>query len=170
MKRRMKNIISIIVICMVLSCVFIGCADMETTDQTILEGTRSTFEPVGETSATVPTQPPYTTPATPATTVPSTTTDNNSTHDSTRYFDFEQRHKPTEADISQVKENMAIAEVVELLGKPHDYGPTSGMTTIVWQTDEGNWYCVYVLCGGSDSDHVNIQIFEYGVCMAIIPL
>ena len=105
------------------------------------------------------------------TTVPSTTIGTNSMSDEVAvFFDFAQSHKPTETDINQIEEGMTIENVVELLGKPHDFGPTSGLLSLVWQTVEGNWYCIIVWSEASDDTPICETIFEHGTCWSIFQL
>ena len=46
-----------------------------------------------------------------------------------QYFDFEMKNKPSNEAISRVKVGMRMWEVVEIIGKPHDWGPTQGALT-----------------------------------------
>ena len=70
-----------------------------------------------------------------------------------QYFDFEMKNKPSNEAISRVKVGMRMWEVVEIIGKPHDWGPTQGALTLIWKTIEGNQYMVYVFGVPSDSNH-----------------
>ena len=106
-----------------------------------------------------------------ASTEPTTTMDNSAVSDPILdYFDFAQTHKPTEADMAQIEEDMPIADVIELIGKPHDFGPTSGLMSLVWQTAEGNWYCMIVWSEAEDNAPLYEMIFEYGYCWSFYRL
>lgn len=86
------------------------------------------------------------------------------------YFDYAQDHKPTEAEIHMVTDAMPSADVIELLGKPHAGGPTSGLTSLAWQTDEGNWYYIVFISAGNAPDNISVmdRIFYYSVCSPAI--
>ena len=53
-------------------------------------------------------------------------------------FDSEKTHKPTDEDAGKIKKGMTMPEIVSIIGKPHDFGPTSGTISVVWETVEGN--------------------------------
>lgn len=100
----------------------------------------------------------------PTTTMNVTTSDN----EIAVFFDVAQTNRPTEADICKFEDNMTIAEVIELLGLPHSFGPTSGLISIAWQTYEGAWYYAIVIPYGAPEDiSVTEAIFVYGRCMNI---
>ena len=64
----------------------------------------------------------------------------------------------------QVKDRMHMKEVVELIGKPHDFGPTSGFLTLQWEQADGQLFVVYVGIPSIVPDNMEFltQIFEYG--------
>ena len=102
--------------------------------------------------------------STPTTSMNVTTSDN----ETVGFFDVAQTHRPTEADICQVEDNMTVAEVIELLGLPHSFGPTSGLISIAWQTYEGTWYYIIVIPYDASEDMSVIEaIFSCGRCMFI---
>lgn len=81
-----------------------------------------------------------------------------------QYFDEQRTHRPTEEEVLQVKERMYMKEVVELIGKPHNFGPTSGLLTLQWELADGQLFVVYVSIPNGLPDDMEFltQIFEYG--------
>ena len=123
--------------------------------------------PTIETVASIPeaiASEPSATETMPDMTAPETTS--GSSDNLAAYFDFAQSHKPTEDDIQQVADAMPSADVIALLGKPHAGGPTSGRTSLAWQTDEGNWYyIVFVYEGGAPENTSTLdRIFYHSLC------
>ena len=62
------------------------------------------------------------------------------------YFDFDKEHRPTEEQIMKVKPGMNMSEVVSIMGKPHNFGPTSGVISVEWEADNGKTYVATVMC------------------------
>lgn len=127
------------------------------------------FDPIPTETAGPNTTAPH--PTAPDATAPESTTGSgqeNSIAD--LYFDYAQDHKPTEEEIHMVTDAMPSADVIELLGKPHDGGPTSGLTSLAWQTDEGNWYYIVFISAGNAPDDISAmdRIFYYSVCSPAI--
>ena len=59
----------------------------------------------------------------------------------TEFFDLSRSHKPTENDIQKITESITVKDVINILGKPHCYGPKEWKyITLVWETSEGNIY------------------------------
>lgn len=58
------------------------------------------------------------------------------------YYDPERTHLPSDAEVKTITSGMSTATVVKFLGKPHEAGPTSGIGTLVWYTEEGNCFVV----------------------------
>ena len=145
-----------------------------TTSATVDTATTAATQGGYVTLPTLGSLPDYTHPSTTTpleSTAPTTTIDTGTMSDDiSDYFDFAQTHKPTEADMAQIEENMAIADVIELIGKPHDYGPTSGLMSLVWQTAEGNWYCMIIWSEAADDAPLYETIFEYGYCWSFYRL
>ena len=81
-----------------------------------------------------------------------------------QYFDEQRIHRPTEEEVLQVKERMHMKEVVELIGKPHNFGPTSGFLTLQWELADGQLFVVYVFIPSIVPDNMEFltKIFEYG--------
>lgn len=43
-----------------------------------------------------------------------------------------------------VQSGMTLSEAIEIIGKPHKFGPTSGITTLEWEADNGKTYIAMV--------------------------
>jgi hypothetical protein len=89
------------------------------------------------------------------------------------YFDMDQKHYPAEQDIVKVTMYMPIQKVVEIIGKPHDFGPTSGVPSLSWVTDSGNeyYFCAMVSDTIEKPDYFDQlpfieQLMEYGVIIS----
>ena len=54
------------------------------------------------------------------------------------HMDLAVSHKPTREDVMKITDGMPIAEVFEILGKPHIMGATSSMPTVLWHLDDGS--------------------------------
>ena len=66
------------------------------------------------------------------------------------YMDREKTHKPTAQDFDQIKKGMTVQEVVEILGKPHDFhGAGNFAYVMVWESVGGEMLTVYIGSGGA---------------------
>ena len=52
-------------------------------------------------------------------------------------LDLDVSHKPTREDAMKVTEGMPIAEVLDILGKPHVYGLNSMVPSLLWYLEDG---------------------------------
>ena len=76
------------------------------------------------------------------------------------YMDREKTHKPTEQDFDQIKKGMTVQEVVEILGKPHDFHGISNFAYVmVWESVGGEMLTVFI---GSGSGPLDIQTVMEG--------
>ena len=89
------------------------------------------------------------------------------------YFDTAKTHYPREADIDKITFMMPVTEAVEILGKPHDFGPTSGVPSLSWVTDFGNEYYFVVMLSPEiekpehfDQMPYNQQLMECGMILS----
>ena len=57
-------------------------------------------------------------------------------------YDRERSHMPTLEQAQSIKDGMSMREVIEILGKPHGPGWTSGIYTIQWYVEGG--YVIYM--------------------------
>ena len=78
----------------------------------------------------------------------------NASSETLKYFDPTLSHKPDMEDVFRLigdvglgkdlcfSEEVTIATIIEYLGKPHDYGPFSGISSYVWYSKEGLYLCI----------------------------
>ena len=85
------------------------------------------------------------------------------------FYDSEYTHLPSEAEIQSITKGMTLKDVVAILGKPHNGGPTSGVPSISWRSDAGSEYFFivmddYTIPKPADYDewYWFEQIMEYG--------
>ncbi len=86
-----------------------------------------------------------------------------------KYFDSELTHKPTYEQVASIEKGMKIDEIIDRLGKPHRFGPTSGVPSLEWETNDGYICWIIILC--SDGFDANMHIYDalmtYGVALNI---
>ncbi|MBQ7379907.1 MAG: hypothetical protein IJW70_09575 [Clostridia bacterium] len=76
------------------------------------------------------------------------------------YMDREKTHKPTAQDFDQIQKGMTVQEVVEILGKPHDFHGASNFSyALVWESVGGEMLTVYI---GSDGGPLDIETVMEG--------
>ena len=74
------------------------------------------------------------------------------------YFDLDRTHKPLESEFDKLEKGMSVSEVVAILGRPHDFGPTSGVPSLMWEAENG---CIYVLVVFPEDNTIDANdIFE----------
>ena len=89
---------------------------------------------------------------------------------SKKHFDFTLSHKPTMEDVFRLigdvglkkdlyfSEDVPVTKIIEYLGKPHDFGPFSGIRSLVWYSEEGMYLCIiYFVSEQAPSDIDPIQ-------------
>lgn len=86
------------------------------------------------------------------------------------YFDNTKDHHPTEEQIMSVCSGMTLSDAIDIIGKPHGFGPTSGIMTLEWEADTGK---VYVAMVALPDEKIDIgipstveNILSYGVILA----
>ena len=80
-------------------------------------------------------------------------------------LDRDVSHKPTREDAMKVTEGMPIAEVLELLGKPHVSGLNSMVPSLLWYLEDGGeiFMCFMV---PADCWDARFELYwEYGIAM-----
>lgn len=97
-------------------------------------------------------------------------------------FDSDRTHMPSEEDINRLKDRLKsndgklpFQDVIDILGKPHEPGTTSGMITLSWTTEESHIYWIYVgidssIMSEDDKQNMDLeeQIFTYGVATHLV--
>ena len=83
------------------------------------------------------------------------------------FFDFSKAHKPKLDDIEKIVGGMSLKEAISLIGKPHEFGPTSGVLTLIWEAENGDSYLAYVRYGseGQKSESFYYSLYENGTIM-----
>ena len=79
------------------------------------------------------------------------------------FFDADRTHKPSEEALASVKEGMTYNEVVGIIGKPHDFGPLSGLFTLLWEADSGKEYRIYFTFKQEKNEYMTDAIIRTGV-------
>ena len=80
------------------------------------------------------------------------------------YMDREKTHKPTAQDFDQIRKGMTVQEVVEILGKPHDFhGAGNFAYVMVWESVGGEMLTVYIGSGGAPLDIQTVMEGNYSV-------
>ena len=80
------------------------------------------------------------------------------------YMDREKTHKPTAQDFDQIQKGMTVQEVVEILGKPHDFhGAGNFAYVMVWESVGGEMLTVYIDSGGAPLDIQTVMEGNYSV-------
>lgn len=79
------------------------------------------------------------------------------------FFDADRTHKPSEEALASVKEGMTYNEVVGIIGKPHDFGPLSGLFTLLWEADSGKEYRIYFTYEQEKNEYMTDAIIRTGV-------
>ena len=75
------------------------------------------------------------------------------------YFDWEKSHIPKVDEIYSIESGMSSTEVISLLGKPHGYGPTSGLPSLSWEADDGvTYYFIFVIEQGLPEDMNGVEV------------
>lgn len=74
-----------------------------------------------------------------------------------RYFDWEKMHAPEDYEISMITSGMHITEVIEILGKPHNFGQTPDGVSLEWETSLC-WRFVFYVTPEEGAE--NLSIFE----------
>lgn len=72
-----------------------------------------------------------------------------------RYFDIKRTHMPEDYEIPMITSGMHITEVIALLGKPHDFGPTFDGAYLEWETSLG-WRFMFRLTLEKGTEDMNI--------------
>ena len=130
-----------------------------------------TIETIAEDGTYIPTAPTQTAPHTTVFPDPDATTPTQDpeweqlrSYYYDRYFDLERAQKPAIADFEKLENHMCTSEVIEILGKPHDFGPTSGVPSLLWEAEDGTEYIFVFFPIDNNDDRLNIFqiIFEYG--------
>ena len=96
------------------------------------------------------------------------------------FFDVYYTSKPTADDVVQIRnmltsDRVPMQTVIDILGKPHNFGPHSGATTLEWETQENDTIHVYVTLPvevyeqeGEGANYVAL-LMEYGHAYALSP-
>ena len=96
------------------------------------------------------------------------------------FFDVYYTSKPTADDVDQMRnmltsDKVPMQTVIDILGKPHNFGPTSGVTTLEWETQENDTIHVYVTLPvevyeqeGEGANYVAL-LMEYGHAYSMSP-
>ena len=87
------------------------------------------------------------------------------------YFDESKEHKPLISDVQSITMSMPISEVIERIGKPHGFGPTSGLFSLSWETTTGEmFYIVFLLDSNAPTEPSSLeQYMKHGVAGNCIP-
>lgn len=96
------------------------------------------------------------------------------------FFDVYYTSKPTADDVDQMRnmltsDKVPMQTVIDILGKPHNFGPTAGVTTLEWETQETGTIYVYVTLPtevykqeGEEANYVSL-LMEYGYAYSMSP-
>ena len=98
------------------------------------------------------------------------------------YFDITLSHKPDMEDLFRLiddvglrkglyfSEDVPITKIIEYLGKPHAFGPFSGISSFVWYSKEGLYLCIiYFVSEQAPSDIAPTQWnIETGVAHGLL--
>ena len=66
------------------------------------------------------------------------------------FFDKEQKNIPTYEQTMRITNGMSIKDVISLIGRPHNYGPTSGFITYEWYLDNNTVFRIHVAYHSSE--------------------
>lgn len=83
------------------------------------------------------------------------------------FFDFSKTHKSSDEDMKHIEFDMNLKKVIDIIGKPHDYGPTSGVMSLEWETIEGNiyWISIYNVREPAPDESLFYNIYEYSTVL-----
>ena len=96
------------------------------------------------------------------------------------FFDVYYTSKPTADDVDQMRnmltsDKVPMQTVIDILGKPHNFGPTSGVTTLEWETQENGTIHVNVTLPveiyeqeGKGANYIEL-LMEYGHAYSMSP-
>ena len=96
------------------------------------------------------------------------------------FFDVYYTSKPTADDVDQMRnmltsDKVHMQNVIDILGKPHNFGPTQGVTTLEWETQENGTIHVYVTLPveiyeqeGEGANYIAL-LMEYGHAYSMSP-
>ena len=85
------------------------------------------------------------------------------------FFDYEKKHYPSEDDFSGLEVAMPLKKVFDIIGKPHSFGPTSGVVSLEWETEDGTIFLIYVTMDSYDASNGSLfyHLYNTGSIMSI---